>query len=266
MAIETSGDTRLTDGKSPGRVRSGETADPHASTRGPCRRDDHGSDPRGLNRARTCALTRRVKWRRWCSETSSTQATRLAQGSGPQGSSPNTQATHRQCPKMPPGDAVYVDDQPQTPPTEKKTIGVSEMNARPKNTNDGEMARRNAAARPAGARTAWRPASRSRPVSPSRRGCSGVGDELAVAKDVKEHPREPLQQRKLHAHVRVFRPAPADLRIEDVGESSVKFRAMSGLVICRQLWASAIGRWTYCHRKAKPTTITRINQRSMRPR
>ena len=26
-----------------------------------------------------------------------------------------------------------------------------------------------------------------------------------------------MQERKLHAHVRVFRPAPADLRVEDVG-------------------------------------------------
>ena len=35
------------------------------------------------------------------------------------------------------------------PATENDTIGVSEMNVRPKNTNDGEIARRNAAPRPA---------------------------------------------------------------------------------------------------------------------
>ena len=36
---------------------------------------------------------------------------------------------------------------PQTPNTEKHTIGVSEMKARPKKIADGEMAKRNAAPR-----------------------------------------------------------------------------------------------------------------------
>ena len=91
------------------------------------------------------------------------------------------------------------------------------MKKRPKNTALGEIAMRNAAARPAATPNRRVPSANDAQIVPSE---NAMLTSRPIDRVLAEHPvgdrHDPVHQREFHADVGLGRPAPVHLRVEDV--------------------------------------------------